>query len=194
MMTFTRDALKGLAPILCFFGAVCLLVYTLESCERKRETRYEQQAHEAKGRADVHVEASAKAEGVANQAHERAEAAEAEVKRIRAALAQPKVGTPAPAAVPGALVPMSAPREVDDLSPLVAAQDKQIAALKDENAALRAALEESKAAFAAERDRANNLWLALEAQKAASKGALWKGRIQGLAVGFAAGYVGGRLK
>lgn len=194
----TRDVAKGLFHCALFFGALGLVAFTLESCEKKQESRYEQKASESKGRADEHAKAAVQAETVADEARQRAANAEAEARRIRAALAKRKVGGPALPGVMAPVVPADAagglPLDLVDLSPLVAAQDKQIAALKDENAALRVALKESKAAFDAERDRANNLWLALEAQKAINKGSLWRGRIEGLAVGFAAGYVGGRLK
>jgi len=48
-------------------------------------------------------------------------------------------------------------------------------------------------AEAREREAAG-LRIALEARKSLTKGALWRGRFQGIAVGAALGYAGGRLK
>lgn len=190
-----RIAGAGLG-LLLIYGGLGAFASIQGSCESKQETK----ASEAKGRADEHAQAGGNADVKAEQAGQRAAVAEVEVDRLRRELdrlkAQPRVAPPlVPAATPGGL-----PLDVVDLAPivakqdqLIAAQDKQIQALKIQTLTLTQARDEWKAAFSAERDRATGLYLALEAQKSMTKAALWRGRFQGVAVGFAAGYVSGRL-
>lgn len=195
-----RSLYRILLAMLVMVGLFGLLVTGTESCNRKRGQAAEQKAQEAKGRADAHA-------GEAGQADARAQAREgeladatAEVERIRVELErlrQRPVGVrptvPAAEPVPG-------PAPVEDLAPVVAKQDeliqaqaRQIKGLEAQVVDLTAGRDQWKAAFQSERDRALSLELALEAQKAVSKGALWRGRLQGVAIGFAAGYVAGRV-
>ena len=84
---------------------------------------------------------------------------------------------------------------VDDLrDQIIAAQDQQIAAQKDEIKGLRAALDLKDQARVTAEQRARGLEIALEAQRHASKSQRWLGRIEGVAVGIAIGYVGGKLQ
>ena len=119
----------------------------------------------------------------------------AEVAWLRAA------SRPAPAA-PGA-PEAPAPQPVGpavDLAPLVAKQDELVAALTKENVDLkiqvntltlaRDAWKGSADASAAE---AVQLRAALAAQQGVAAANLWRGRIEGFAVGVASGYVTGRL-
>ena len=77
---------------------------------------------------------------------------------------------------------------------IIAAQDEQIAAQKDEIKGLRAALDAKDRALITSEQRARGLEIALEAQRHASKSQRWLGRIEGVAVGIAIGYVGGKLQ
>ena len=77
---------------------------------------------------------------------------------------------------------------------IIAVQDKQIAALGAEVDELRAALDLKDRALVTSEQRARGLELALEAQKHASKSQRWLGRIEGVAVGVAIGYAGGKLR
>ncbi len=165
------------------------------SCAAERST----QKHTAK--ADVHETArvaaaaqgtvydqTAEAQAEANKARA-AEVArlKAEVARLRAA-ARPSepVGMPAPAL---------------DLSALVEAQGALLQAQDHEIGGLKAELETVKQARDAWRrsaEEGGREALQLRAALAAREGSLraerWKGRIEGLAVGFALGYGAGRLQ
>lgn len=181
--------------LLLIYGSLGAYASIQGSCEAKHETK----ASEAKGRADGHAEAGGNADAAAEQAGQRAAVAEVEVDRLRRELDRLK-RTPKPAPVVPGPDPGTAGLVVVDLAPVVAKQDElisaqgvQIQALKAETLTLSLARDEWKAAFHAERDRATGLYLALEAQKSMTKAALWRGRFQGVAVGFAAGYVSGRL-
>ena len=77
---------------------------------------------------------------------------------------------------------------------IITAQDEQIAALKVEVTELRTALDLKDQALIASEKRARGLEIAMEAQKHASKSQRWLGRIEGVAVGNAIGYVGGKLQ
>lgn len=72
---------------------------------------------------------------------------------------------------------------------IIAAQDKQIAALGVEVSGLRAALDLKDRALATAEQRARGLEIALDAQRHASRSQRWLGRIEGVAVGIAIGYV-----
>jgi len=101
---------------------------------------------------------------------------------------------------PGAVGSGRSPVDVDGLSQLVQKQDEVIKTqgayieaqdIKMNGMAISIGLKDK---IIASQDRQIvGLQLALEAQKGLTKGALWKGRIQGLAVGAAGGYLGGRL-
>jgi hypothetical protein len=77
---------------------------------------------------------------------------------------------------------------------IIAAQDVVIAKQDGEITALRATLDLTGRALAASEQRARGLEIANDALKHAAKSGKWIGRFQGLAVGLAAGYVGGRLR
>jgi small-conductance mechanosensitive channel len=177
-------------------GGLGLLTCGVESCKREQVGAFEKKAGEAKGRADANAgtagaaDARAKArEGDLAQAESRVARLQVELERLRHRPVEvrptlPEAPTPTPMA------------PVEDLVPLVAKQDEliqaqalQIHGLKAQVLDLTTGRDHWKEAFRAERDRALSLELALEAQKAVARASLWKGRIQGLAVGFAAGYV-----
>ena len=84
--------------------------------------------------------------------------------------------------------------QLADQAELIDAQGRLIDALKLQVTDLTTARDHWKGAFQAERDRSLQLEIALEAQKAMTRGALWRGRFQGIAIGLGAGYVAGRTR
>lgn len=198
-MTQPLRLLLGIAAV----AGISFWLIGFESCHRAGVAKAEAKASEAKGRADVHAEAGAAAGTQAEQARQRAAAAEANVARLMAELEHIKrAPKPAPKPEPSGTPAMPSPTApAVDLAPVVAkqmeiitAQAVQIQSQKDENAALRTEAGEFRLAFKAERDRSLGLEIALAAQKSMTQGALWRGRFQGIAVGFGAGYIAGKLR
>jgi hypothetical protein len=115
----------------------------------------------------------------------------AEVARLRNAPRPPQDPTlPAPEPV-GPVV---------DLAPLVAEQDRLVEALSRENADLKTqvntltlARDSWKGSAQASAAEAVQLRSALAAQQGIAAANLWRGRIQGFAVGLGSGYIAGRL-
>ena len=119
-----------------------------------------------------------------------------EVARLRKASAQTHTETPKP----GANDPVDLPAPVD-LAPLVAKQDEliqaqtvQIGTLTAQVLTLTNARDSWRSAASESQAEAVQLRAVVAAQQGLITGALWKGRIQGLAVGAAGGYISGRLK
>lgn len=157
------------------------------------ETQHEQKASEAKGRADEHKAAGGVADAAAAEAARRAQSAEAAVARLKRELDALRRPQPVP---PGPDVPAPAPvdlaPEVAKRDQIIEAQDAHITALKIEVGTLTTARDHWRSAEQARADQVLHLEAALEAQKAISRGSLWRGRVQGLAIGLGAGYVAGR--
>ena len=187
--------MRILYSLLAMVGLVGILVPVSESCHRQQGTVAERKASEAKGRADEHAKAGGVADAQAAEAARRVEAAEASVDRLKRELEVLRRPQPAPPATP------DAPADTVDLAPMVAkqdeliqAQDAEISALKIQVIDLTTARDHWRAAARAQEDRALSLEIALEAQKSMTRGALWRGRLQGVAIGFAAGYVTERAR
>ena len=101
----------------------------------------------------------------------------------------------ATASAPSGATSVDGPSDEAALSAqIIAAQDSQIAAQKDEIKGLRAALDLKDRALVTAEQRARGLEIAMEAQRHASRSQRWLGRIEGVAVGIAIGYVGGKLQ
>jgi uncharacterized membrane protein YdfJ with MMPL/SSD domain len=148
-----------------------------------------QQSQELKGRVNALQEQARVAVDQADAAAATAAQHEATARALKAKLAKLQ----AVPAAPGVSDPMGVVG--DDLrDQIITAQDSQIAAQKDEIKGLRAALDLKDRALVTAEQRARGLELALEAQKHASKSQRWLGRIEGVAVGIAIGYVGGKLQ
>lgn len=207
----TPDGIKSLPKwLLPSLVGACLVIFGLwgRSCYlRHEEAAAVQQADQAHNDAVTHAaegkihdaQAEAQAQAVASDAAEVARL-RAEVERLRRAPArvpappkpaevpEPEPATPpAPAAVD--LVPL-----VAKLDELVKAQDREIGGLTAQVATLTRARDSWKLAAEDSEREALQLRAALAAQQGLTKNALWRGRIQGFAVGFATGYVAGRLK
>lgn len=126
-------------------------------------------------------------------------AARAEMAQRIAELARVKASLHAAPATPPVVHDQPIQPGVVDLAPLVKLQDEVIRAQSEVVAQqetkiinLTASRDLWKGSSEAREREAAGLRIALEAQKSLTKGALWKGRIQGLAVGLGAGYLAGR--
>ena len=160
-----------------------------------KATQAEQQAQEHKGRADAQAEAARKADALQAQAQADKAKADAEAARLRAKLARAMAAEPAGNPVHGACLhaPVDTPDVVDSLKDaLIEAQEAQIAARDREIVLITTSRDAWKAAHEDRQRETVALRLALDGQKAAVNAALWRGRLQGFAVGIASGYLAGR--
>lgn len=169
----------------------------------QRATQAEKQADEAKGKADALKAVAIQKDqaldaGEARLAESRAkmDRITAELSRLRASQASAQASSNREASdfdpVPG---------PVADLAPVVAKQDELIKAQADviqaqdvKISGLILSRDAWKGSAGARESEAIQLRAALTAQQGLNAGALWRGRIQGFAVGIASGYVAGRLK
>lgn len=202
--------------ILAGLGTALLLGFTLgplaleESCGRKKASNAEAQANEAHGRADAHQEQARQADAAAEKRAGDVQADDLEVQRLRAQLAEAKrhlVSVPKPADVPVAPVVADAPAAgyrapepdgrdavLEDAEALIAAQDKEIGALKLQVVDLTTARDAWKATAEDREREAASLRIALDAQKKVQQASRWRGRIEGFAGGLAVGFVAGRVR
>ena len=150
-----------------------------------------QQSQELKGRIGALQEQARLAVDQADAAAKTAAQHEATAQALKVKLAQLR----AVPAAPGVSDPVGVVDPAGDLrDQIIADQDSQIAAQKDEIKGLRVALDLKDRALVTAEQRARGLEIALDAQKHASKSQRWLGRIEGVAVGLAIGYVGGKLQ
>ena len=192
-----------LGPV-CYVAGIALVCLSLSfgvgyfAGQRKaanQSMQAENAANIAHGVADATKQQAEKADAdLASQAPKLAEA-RADVVRKAAVLAAARTATtPQPPADPApidvaALAPMD--RAKDEL---IAAQKVYITGLESQNATLVISRDAWKATSTA-RDVENlNLRAANAAKDGLIAGALWKGRLQGLAIGIASGYVTGRIQ
>lgn len=208
-MTPRRWLLAGL-------GTALLLGLTLgplaleESCGRKKAEAAEATANEAHGRADAHQEQARQADAAAEKRAGDVQTTDLEVQRLRDRLADAKrrlVSRPKPVDVPVAPVvdgasaggdrtpePDGRDAVLEDAEALIAAQDKEIGALKLQVVDLTTARDAWKATAEDREREAAGLRIALDAQKKVQQASRWRGRIEGFAGGVAVGFVAGRLK
>lgn len=198
---------KWLAPSL--IGA-CLVIGGLwaHSCYNRREVANQtQQADQSHASAIVHAAEGTVYDAQAQAQADELKAAAAEVARLRAEVARLRsAAAPVPAPPQAPVLPEPEPVSMPvsapvDLTPLVAkldelvkAQDREIGGLKAQVATLTSARDAWKLTAQNSGREALQLRAALAAQQGLTKNALWKGRIQGLAVGLGTGYIVGRLK
>lgn len=184
-MTFRAWAVLALCVVLAAAGLGYYSGHKNQQIERAI-----QQSQELKGQIGALQEQARGAVQQADAAAATAAQHEATAKVLKAKLAKLQAvpanpGVPDPVGVVGA----------DDLrDQIIAAQDSQIAAQKDEIKGLRAALDLKDRALVTAEQRARGLEIALDAQRHAPKSQRWLGRIEGVAVGIAIGYVGGKLQ
>ena len=211
-MTVRSWALAAAAVVL----AVVLGVWTWSCRARHQEQAASAQAAQhntaattAAAQGGVHDQAAAAQAQTIHEAQARAEAANAEVARLRAALARVwpgGAGTPVSPTVPG--LPGDQPGgAAPDLAPVVAAQDEliqaqaaqheadqvEIGALQLQVTTLTAARDAWRTAAQEREQEATAQRIAHEAALAAAGAERWKGRIEGFLVGAAGGYLTGRV-
>jgi len=159
-----------------------------------------QQSQELKGKVHALTEESQAHKALADQAGQTVEDQDKALSALKAKLAKAQGAIPHPlvaSASMGGASSAGAPVDgsVDSLKDqIINTQDQQIGTLKIEVSELRAALDAKDRALITSEQRARGLELALEAQKHASKSQRWLGRIEGVAVGIAIGYAGGKLR
>ena len=155
-----------------------------------------QQSQELKGKISALQEQARIAVDQAGAAAKTAAQHEATAQALKAKLAKLRaLPASATASAPSGATSVDGPSDEAALSAqIIAAQDSQIAAQKDEIKGLRVALDAKDKALVTSEQRARGLELALDAQRHASKSQRWLGRIEGVAVGIAIGYVGGKLQ
>ena len=195
---------KWLAPTLI---GVCLVVGGLwaHSCYNRREVANQtQQADQSHASGVVHQTEGTVYDAQAQAQADELKAAAAEVARLRAEVARlrraaaqvPAVSQPAavPEPAPTPTQPPVDPALVAKLDELVQAQDREIGGLKAQVMTLTSSRDSWKLA-AQDFQRAElQTRAALAAQQGLTRNALWKGRLQGLAVGLGTGCVIGRAQ
>ena len=152
-----------------------------------RATEAERKAIEATGRADAEAAAARRAK--ADEAQARAQIADADARAERAAarVARLRPGAgPSPAVdpLPGPLEPLGL---VDALTEQVTAERARVAARDLQIASLQQQAYRWEAAFTEERRAKVSIQLALEAQRAAAKGAEARAYWRGFGMGFLTG-------
>lgn len=194
---------KTLKPVIILAGLVLSTLaigYGVVRYYQNKAIQSEAQANEAKGAADAaKQQAKTKDAAIEAQANQLAEA-RADVARKLSQLAAYRAALPAsPAVDPVSDEPIFP--GVVDLAPLVRKQDEVIQAqshyiqgLETKITDLTMSRDLWKSSEEARSREAAGLRIALEAQKSLTKGALWKGRIQGLAIGIAGGYLYGSIR
>lgn len=190
-----RPAVIGAAVLLALVASAWGVGYLQGARSgQARSIEAEKQSQEHKGRADAAVEAARRAQ--ANETQARARVADADAKAARAAELVAKLRAdrrPAPGVVPavdpGPLEPVAL---IDALTSQVEAERVRVAARDAVILSMEAQRDGWKRAHDERQREAVALRLALEGQKAAVNGALWRGRVQGFAVGIASGYLAGR--
>jgi len=169
-----------------------------------KATEAETQANIAKGEADA-FKAQAQAKDKEIEAKDSTlEAAKARLHRAEQELARSKVVRPAMVPVPVPATPSTPLGDMGMAEPgrdlagrqeaVIEAQSNLIKLQETKIADLTISRDAWRDAEAARSREAAGLRIALEAQKSLTKSALWKGRIQGLAIGIGGGYAIGRIR
>lgn len=187
-------------------AAVLLLVcglYGWSCVERHKAATHEASAEQAHESTIIHAAQGATYDQQAQAQAPEIQAAEHEVERLRAELARLRHPAPPPdsqttPSEPSIPLPVQTPVDlapvVAKLEELVKAQDREISGLKAQVATLTSARDSWRLAAQDSGREALQLRASLAAREGLEKSALWKGRIQGFAVGIASGYVAGRIR
>ena len=191
---------------ICACLALLLIVCGLwcASCVlRHRALAHEASAAQAHETATIHATQGATYDQQAEAQAPALQAAGREVERLRAEVARLRSSAPAddPKPIqtePSIPLPVSSPVDlapvVAKLDELVKAQDREISGLKAQVATITLARDSWKLAAQDSGREALQLRASLAAKQGLLKAERWKGRIEGFAVGFAGGYVTGRLQ
>ena len=176
-------------------GCAWATLHFMGSHETKKAAVSEAQAHVQQVAAT-----QAAAQGAANvqTAQAQAQIVAVDDTRVAADLArrahQPRPVPPPPA--PGAPDPQPVvpPAPVDDgTAQLIADQAKEIVDLKAQVNTLALAVGHYKSAYEDAQKEADLREIALQAQIAANKSSVWRGRIEGFVIGIGTGYVAGKF-
>ena len=193
-----RAIWSALALLVIFCGLWCA------SCALSHKAaKHEAVATQAHESSVIHAAQGATYDQQAQAQAPELQAADREVERLRAEVARLRRPAPAPDPKPTPNEP-DAPQPVSspvDLAPVVArldelvkAQDHEISGLKTQVATITLARDSWKLAAQDSGREALQLRASLAAKEGLLKAERWKGRIEGFAVGFAGGYVTGRLQ
>ena len=176
------------------YGRSCVL--------RHRAVADEASASQAHETSVIHAAQGATYDQQAEAQATSLQAASREVERLRAEVARlrrpaPKPDPQTPPAEPAEPLPIPSPVDLapvfEKLDELTKAQDREISGLKAQVATLTSARDSWKLAAQDSGREALQLRASLAAKQGLLKAERWKGRIEGFAVGFAGGYVTGRL-
>lgn len=170
--------------------------------EQKKTQAAEIQAQEHKGKADAYAEQARQVSEAQKDADTHITDADATVAKLRSEVARMRKAPVAPDPSPNTPSPDPEPAgQVVDLGPVVARLDALVAAqdvaIKERDRKILLIQSEADSWHKAHDERQAQvvqLEAALAAQKGLAAGQLWRGRIQGFAVGATSGYVAGRLR
>ena len=192
---------RGWASLALAVALAVAGVWIYSAAMASKVARAEQAASEMKGKVDALQEqagiAVAQADEAAKTAAQHANTVADLKAKLRALHASATASAPSGATTADPSIGGSATGASDEASlanQIIAAQDKQIAALGVEVTGLRAALDAKDKALVTSEQRARGLEIALEAQRHASRSQRWLGRIEGVAVGLLVGYAGGKIQ
>ena len=193
-----RALWAAVAALVIVFG-----LYGWSCIERHKAVSHEASAAQSHEANTIHAAQGATYDQQAEAQAPALQAAGREVERLRAEVARLRSSAPAPDPKPTPNEP-DAPQPVSspvDLAPVVArldelvkAQDHEISGLKAQVATITLARDSWKLAAQDSGREALHLRASLAAKEGLLKAERWKGRIEGFAVGFAGGYVTGRLQ
>ena len=201
----SRETVYGLLVVVGLMATSCGVGYFQASHRKAREAQAAMdQANQAHDSAITHAAQGAVYDAQAEAQKDQLQAATSEVERLRKDVARLRKAAdghvPNAPATPVEHEPDTTVPPVD-LTPLVAkldelvkAQDGQIDALQGSLVTMTLARDAWKRSCEEGGREALQLRASLAAREGLEKAALWKGRIQGLAVGTAIGYAGGRIR
>ena len=185
-------------------GLLGIAACATETCAKKTDSYIEEQAHAAKVEASTH-EAEAKAKDAQiPDLQAKLNTAKADLDRVSAQrnalllqLSQQTSG--GHVALPDtAPEPTHAPDVRDEViakdAEVIAAQKNVISQQDTQILVLTGSRDQWKAAYESEKRANVGLQISLDAQKTVSKSSKWLGRIEGFAIGFGVGYLGGRVR
>ena len=177
-------------------------LYWWSCVTRSRSDAHQTAANQAHESSVIHAAQGATYDQQAEAQAPALQAAGREVERLRAEVARLRRLAPRPdpkpiPTEPSIPLPVSSPVDlapvVARLDELVKAQDREISGLKAQVATITLARDSWKLAAQDIGREALQLRASLAAKQGLLKAERWKGRIEGFAVGFAGGYVTGRL-
>lgn len=198
------NSLPKWLPMACLLMMALIVGCWSFSCYRGHKAgKAEERAAQAHESSVIHAAQGATYDQQAEAQAPALQAADREVERLRAEVARLRRPAPRPdpkpiPTEPSIPQPVSSPVDlapgVAKLDELVKAQDREISGLKAQVVTITKARDSWKLAAQDSGREALQLRASLAAKEGLLKAERWKGRIEGFAVGFAGGYVTGRLQ